>query len=169
MAFHHVAFATKDLEATHRFYEDLMGFPLVHSEFEEYPGDGDGDGDRPRAWMKHVFYDTGDGECMAFFALQNMGERPDFSTDVSTSVGLPVWVNHVAVRADNRTRREVRDRMAAAGVTPAMELDHDWCQSSYYLDPNGILVELCEDTPGIEADPRRARALMRAPVLGDDA
>ncbi len=26
MAFHHVAFATRDLEATHRFYEDLMDF-----------------------------------------------------------------------------------------------------------------------------------------------
>jgi glyoxylase I family protein len=36
MAFHHVAFATKDLEATHHFYEDLMGFPLVHSELEDH-------------------------------------------------------------------------------------------------------------------------------------
>ena len=165
MAFHHVAFATRDLEATHRFYEDLMGFPLVHSEFEEHSGDGE----RPRAWIKHVFYDTGDGECMAFFALENMGEQLDFSTDVSTSVGLPVWVNHVAVRADEELRRTVRERMAEAGVEPLMELDHDWCQSSYYLDPNGILVELCEDAPGIEVDPQRALEIMRAPVRGDDA
>ncbi len=165
MAFHHVAFATRDLEATHRFYEDLMGFPLVHSEFEEHPDDGD----RPPAWVKHVFYDTGEGECIAFFALENMGEQPDFSTDVSKSVGLPVWVNHVAVRADDKMRSEVRDRMAVAGVAPLMEIDHGWCQSSYYLDPNGILMELCIDTPGIAADPHRALEIMRAPVSGDDA
>ena len=165
MAFHHVAFATRDLEATHRFYEDLMGFPLVHSEFEEQPADGD----RPRAWVKHVFYDTGDGECLAFFALENMGEQPDFSTDVSASVGLPVWVNHVAVRADDEMRAEVCNRMAAAGVAPVMELDHGWCHSHYYLDPNGILVELCTDTGGISPDPQEALAIMRAPVRGDDA
>ncbi|WP_420436052.1 VOC family protein [Candidatus Poriferisodalis sp.] len=32
MGLHHVAYATKDLEATHRFYEELMGFPLVHAQ-----------------------------------------------------------------------------------------------------------------------------------------
>ena len=165
MAFHHVAFATRDLEATHEFYEGLMGFPLVHSEFSEYPAEGD----RPRAWVKHVFYDTGDGECIAFFALENMGEQPDFSTDVSKSVGLPVWVNHVAVQADDQMREAVRDRMAAAGVAPLMEMDHDWCHSHYYLDPNGILVELCKDTPGITADQRQAVEIMRAPVRGDHA
>ena len=32
MTFHHVAYATKDLEATRLFYEDLFGFPLIHTE-----------------------------------------------------------------------------------------------------------------------------------------
>ena len=66
-------------------------------------------------------------------------------------------------------RVEVRDRMAAAGVAPLMEMDHGWCHSHYYLDPNGILVELCTDTPGMIPDPHRALAIMRAPVRGDDA
>ncbi|MCP4225159.1 MAG: hypothetical protein GY773_17620, partial [Actinomycetia bacterium] len=30
--FHHVAYACRDVDATHHFYEDLMGFPLVHTE-----------------------------------------------------------------------------------------------------------------------------------------
>ena len=165
MAFHHVAFATRDLEATHEFYEGLLGFPLVHSEFSEHPAEGD----RPHSWVKHVFYDTGDGECIAFFARENMGEQADFSTDVSKSVGLPVWVNHVAVRADDRMRAAVRERMAGAGAAPLMEIDHDWCHSHYYLDPNGILVELCADTPGMTADPQQALEIMRAPVRGRDA
>ena len=74
MALHHVAFATKDLEATHRFYEDLMGFSLVHAEGEARPPtDG-----RPAGWIKHVFYDIGDDECIAFFRIENMGEQADF-------------------------------------------------------------------------------------------
>ena len=32
MAFHHVAIATRDLAATHRFYTEAMGFRLVHVE-----------------------------------------------------------------------------------------------------------------------------------------
>ena len=32
MPLHHVAYATKDVEATTRFYEELMGFPLVYTE-----------------------------------------------------------------------------------------------------------------------------------------
>ena len=30
MAFNHVALATRDLPATHRFYTEAMGFTLVH-------------------------------------------------------------------------------------------------------------------------------------------
>jgi len=32
MAFHHVAIATHDLAKAHAFYEDAMGFRLVHAE-----------------------------------------------------------------------------------------------------------------------------------------
>jgi len=43
-----------------------------------------------------------------------------------------------------------------------MTVDHDWCQSLYYLDPNGIMVEFCEDTPGIVPDRAKALALLTA-------
>tara|TARA_Y100000758_G_scaffold295297_1_gene253135 strand:- start:11 stop:178 length:168 start_codon:yes stop_codon:yes gene_type:complete len=32
LAFHHVAYSTKDLEATRHVYEDLFEFPLVNVE-----------------------------------------------------------------------------------------------------------------------------------------
>src|SRR2546421_509771 len=43
MAFHHVALATRDLEATHRFYTEAMGFELVkavvlHGRPQRNPG-----------------------------------------------------------------------------------------------------------------------------------
>jgi hypothetical protein len=68
-----------------------------------------------------------------------------------------VWVNHCAFWADEEQQNVTRERMAAAGVKPLMELNHDWCFSSYYLDPNGIMVELCRDTPGLPVDREAAR------------
>lgn len=66
---HHAAYACADLEATHHFYEDLLGFPLVHTEVEHLQ-DG---------YFRHVFYDLGDGSCIAFFDLHGVGEKPDWS------------------------------------------------------------------------------------------
>jgi catechol-2,3-dioxygenase len=43
-----------------------------------------------------------------------------------------------------------------------MEVDHGWCHSLYYLDPNGIMVEFCRDTPGFEPDPDRAHEMLTA-------
>jgi catechol 2,3-dioxygenase-like lactoylglutathione lyase family enzyme len=158
MPLHHVAYATRDVEATTRFYEDLMGFPLVHTELQAH-GDS--------AWVRHVFYDIGpdsDGnhESIAFFQFEGVGEQAGWRTDVSDGVGLPVWVNHCAFRATAEQQEAVRARMDAAGIAPLMELDHDWCHSLYYVDPNGIMVELCRDTPGFVANPAGAHALLTA-------
>ncbi|MDA0957860.1 MAG: VOC family protein [Proteobacteria bacterium] len=148
--FHHVAFACQDPEQTRHFYEDLLGFPLVHTEVAK----------DERGQMKHLFFDLGDGSSMAFFFLQGMGVSDDYPTAVSTDLGLPVWVNHVAFKADAARKSEVQSTMASAGIQPLMEVDHDWCQSLYYLDPNGIMVEFCEDTPGITPDRQNALALI---------
>ena len=61
---HHVAYATRDTAATVRFYEELLGFPLVNTEI-----DGGPDG-----FMRHLFFDTGDGVCIAFIT-QKIGLR----------------------------------------------------------------------------------------------
>jgi glyoxylase I family protein len=154
--FHHVAFACRDLDATTHFYEDLLGFPLVHTEVQSFGPDSE---------MRHVFYDLGDGSAMAFFWVRNVGERPDWDPAVSTGNGLPVWVNHVAFSATVERQEEVRARMAGAGIEPLMEADHGWCHSVYFLDPNGIMVELCRDTPGFEPDPAEAHRLLHAPAV----
>lgn len=147
---HHVAYACRDIEATNRFYEELMGFPLVHTEVNRV-GDG---------FFRHVFYDTGAGGMLAFFDVHGVGERDGWSADVSTGNGLPVWVNHIAFAADEVAMEAARARMTAAGIEPLMEIDHGWCHSLYYRDPNGIMVEFCRDTPGFERDPDGAKALL---------
>jgi glyoxylase I family protein len=155
MPFHHVAYATKDVAATTHFYQDLMGFPLVYTEVQ---GAGE-------SWVRHVFYDIGDGESLAFFQINAVGESPDYTTDVSESVGLPVWVNHAAFRATADQQDEVKARMEAEGIKPLMEVDHGWCRSLYYVDPNRIMVELCVDSPGFVPDAAEAMRLAIADPL----
>lgn len=147
--FHHVAYACRDLVATTAFYEAL-GFPLVHTEVSG----------APENFLRHVFFDTGDGSCLAFFDVHGVGEQADWKSDISTGNGLPVWVNHVAFRSTVEHQQEVRARMETAGHAPLMELDHDWCQSLYYVDPNGIMIEFCRDTPGFVPDPDAAHRLL---------
>ncbi|HKI73799.1 MAG TPA: VOC family protein [Pseudomonadales bacterium] len=149
---HHVAYACRDLEATRHFYEDLLGFPLVHTEVQG----------RPDRFMRHIFFDLGDGSSLAFFYLNGVGEPEDYRTDISTGMNLPIWVNHVAFRADESRVADVRSRLTGAGIEPTMEQDHGWCHSVYYTDPNGILVEFCRDTPGFEPNPDSARQLLTA-------
>ncbi len=150
---HHVAYACRDAEATRHFYEDILGFPLVHTEVTQVP-DSDSN-------FRHLFFDLGDGTCIAFFDLHNMGEKPDWRSDVSTGNGLPVWVNHIAFTADKQTQEQARVSLEAAGIKPFMDVDHGWCHSHYYLDPNGIMIEFCRDTPGFTVDPVAARKALK--------
>ena len=154
--FHHVAFACRDIQATVKFYEELMGFPLIHTELAGTPD----------AYMRHIFFDLGDGSSLAFFDLHGLGEPAEIRTDISTGMGLPVWVNHVAFAADQARYDSVKQKMDEAKVEPIMEVDHDWCHSVYYPDPNGIMVEFCLDTPGFIPDKEKAKALLTAVPQG---
>ena len=148
--FHHVAFACQDIEETTRFYDDLLGFPLIHTEIQ---------GEEAH-FMRHIFFDLGDGSSLAFFDLHDVGEPKEMKTDISTGLGLPLWVNHLAFKADPARIAEVKTTMEEAGVPVEMDLDHDWCHSVYFKDPNGILIEFCEDTPGIQPDRAKARQMI---------
>src|ERR1700753_1134175 len=53
---HHVALMSSDVEATVRFYDGVLGFPLVEvMENRDYPG------------STHFFFDLGNGNLLAFF------------------------------------------------------------------------------------------------------
>ena len=132
MAVHHIALATRDTKATHEFYTEAMGFRLAKVVA----------GPTDNGWSKHLFYDTGDGGFIAFWELHDTGIS-DFSTDISTGAGLPVWVNHLAFSAANlETLSAAKQRWLDYGVA-VNEVDHDWCRSIYTMDPNGIMVEWC--------------------------
>jgi catechol 2,3-dioxygenase-like lactoylglutathione lyase family enzyme len=145
MGFHHVALATKDLAATHRFYTDAMGFRLAKIVAAPTPEGG---------WAKHAFYETGDtGTGMiAFWELHVDAIGADFPTDLNRSLGLPGWVNHLAFNAPTREDLDAhRVRWQEYGAT-VVEVDHEWCRSIYASDPNGITVEFCCTTRPFRAD-----------------
>jgi catechol 2,3-dioxygenase-like lactoylglutathione lyase family enzyme len=153
MAFHHVAIAARDLESTHRFYSEAMGFELVNVDVIPFGENG--------GWARHLFYDTGNGEMLAIWDLHDP-ELPDFNPAISTGLGLPQFVNHIAFGSSSLDELDVRkDRWLAHGHD-VVRVDHGWCVSIYANDPSGTMVEFCCTTRVFEAgDFARAQERLR--------
>ena len=153
MPFHHVAITTRDLEATHRFYSEAMGFDLVKVEAAPITEAG---------WARHLFYDTGNGE---LFAVWDLHDRAidGYRTEISTGLGLPPWANHIAFAAADLDDLKLRlERWLDHGLD-CVRIDHGWCTSIYADDPNGITVEFCASTRDLTAADRdEAHALLAA-------
>ena len=153
---HHVAYTTRDVEATYEFYTKKMGMPLLRTE-NHRQGEG---------YFRHFFFGMGNGEAIAFFYLENVGEDPEYKTDISTGMGLPPWANHIAFKLDTLEELETMTaQMHENGIDQIMRIDHGWCTSIYTLDPNGIMVEFCVTTDGKEVlqTEEEALRLLRQP------
>ncbi len=163
MSFHHVAIATTDLDATHRFYTEVMGFDLVKIVAGETMEGG---------WARHAFYDTHQGGLMAFWDIHDGNDEKiaDFNPSISKGLGLPGWTNHIAFDAPTlESLAEMRNRWLDHGEK-VVEIDHGWCTSIYINDPNGIMVEFCTTTIDFtDEDRAEAAALLVAkkPELED--
>jgi catechol 2,3-dioxygenase-like lactoylglutathione lyase family enzyme len=153
---HHVAYTTRDVEATYDFYTHKLGMRLLRTE-NHRQGDGH---------FRHFFFGMGSGEAIAFFYLENVGEDPEYKTEISTGLGLPPWANHIAFRLDTMEELEaMTKRMHERGIENIIQIDHGWCTSIYTLDPNGIMVEYCvtTDAKGFEQSEEEALRLLRQP------
>ena len=147
MAFHHLALATNDMDATHRFYTEAMGFELVKTVVAPTP---------TRGWAKHVFYDTGGNGMIAFWDLHDDTIGP-FDASISSGIGVPGWVNHIAFDATLDQLQPFIERWLETGLD-VVEVDHGFCRSIYAEDPNGNTVEWCADTRPLDATDRAEAA-----------
>jgi len=145
MGYHHVAMATTDLEASHRFYTEVMGFELVKTVVAPTGSPGGG-------WAKHVFYDTGGGELFALWDLHDPDIEPGYATALSRGLGLPEWVNHIAFAAATLDELAARCRRWQEHGIEVVEIDHEFCRSIYATDPGGTLVEFSCTTVAFTAD-----------------
>ncbi len=138
---HHNAYVTRDMEAVRRFYEDVIGFPLVATWCEKTELFG-----KERTYM-HCFFDVGEGECLAFFQFADEEDQREFGPELP-----PSGFRHIALKVDRPTQDGIRDRLAAAGYAEPQTyiLNHGYCYSLYVFDPSGLLVEFTVDDPNVE-------------------
>ena len=106
MAFHHVAIATRDLDATHRFYTEAMGFTLVRVEAAAVQEHG---------WARHLFYDTGNGEMIAIWDLHDETPARLRSRDLDRARPAELREPHRVRRADLDDLDDKRDRWLEHG------------------------------------------------------
>jgi catechol 2,3-dioxygenase-like lactoylglutathione lyase family enzyme len=142
---HHFAWRCRDSEETRRFYEGLLGLPLVHViRADHVPSTGE------YCPYVHIFFRLGDGSHIAFFDLgDGIAAEPSPNT--------PTWVNHLALRVGSiQALLQAKDRLQAAGVEVIGPTDHHIIQSIYFFDPNGIRLELTVPTVPAEEMQRLA-------------
>ncbi|MDM0044693.1 VOC family protein [Variovorax dokdonensis] len=145
LGLHHFAWRCRDAEETRRFYEDLLGLPLVHViKSDHVPSTGE------YCPYVHIFFQMADGSYIAFFDLgDDLAAAPSPNT--------PAWVNHLALRVESEAALlAAKSRLEAAGVQVLGVTDHHIIHSIYFFDPNGIRLELT--TPTVSADVMQAHA-----------
>jgi glyoxylase I family protein len=69
---HHTAYVSKNLEATRKFYEDIIGLPLMATWCESDMLFG-----AERTYC-HLFFGLGDGGALAFFQFANKSDQDLF-------------------------------------------------------------------------------------------
>jgi len=122
---HHAALICSDVERTIRFYQDLLGFPLVELvENRDYKG------------SSHFFFDLGNQTLLGFFDFPGLGLEPGVE-----SIGS---VQHIAISVPREKWEQARERLDAEGVKyagPDLGIE----ESMYFKDPDGIQIELLSD------------------------
>ncbi|MFC5177615.1 VOC family protein [Nocardioides taihuensis] len=122
---HHTALISSDVEATIRFYQGVLGFPLTELiENRDYPG------------SSHFFFDIGNGNLLAFFDFPGL--------DVGPYAEVLGGLHHVAISVEPTRWEELGRRLAEAGVEYVVHSE----VSMYFTDPDGARIELIADPLG---------------------
>ena len=152
---HHFAYKCRNGEETRRFYEDVLGLPLVHVIEEHNVKTTTGD----VVSFAHFFFRMADGNYLAFFDL---GDEKISGKDPST----PQFANHLALGVDGEDELlACKARLEAAGVDVIGPMDHDaFVRSIYFWDPNGVRLEFTytiADRAFLDAHEKAAPAALR--------
>lgn len=133
---HHTAYVTRDMEATRKFYEEIVGLPLVSTFCEKDELFG-----KERTYI-HCFFGMPDGSALAFFQFAHPDDQAEFGPKMPDSP-----FHHVALHVDRDTQETLERRIATAGYKEpdTYVLEHGYCRSVYIKDPNGMIVEFVLD------------------------
>jgi len=131
----HLAMATADMDATIRFWRDLLGLRLV-------AGLG-------RPGYRHYFLEISPTDMLAFFEWPAV--EPIEAKDHGVPVKGPFAFDHVSIGVRDRNDLwDVKDRLEAAGFWVSEVIDHGFIFSVYSFDPNNIAIEFSCPVPGVD-------------------
>jgi catechol 2,3-dioxygenase-like lactoylglutathione lyase family enzyme len=151
MRLHHYAFVVEDQETNRRFFEDVLGLPLVATWCEKsYLADFGREVE-----YCHTFFGLSDGGALAFFQF----DSPEIYEKVRNVDAEVPRFRHIALKVDGETFDAIGGRLRAADL-PARQVDHGYCKSLYCTSPDGLIVEFTMDPPDVEriVEMRRADA-----------
>jgi catechol 2,3-dioxygenase-like lactoylglutathione lyase family enzyme len=134
--FSHIGLSTLDLDKTRAFYEGVLGFrPVVADTIKIEEG----------GHLRHMFFDVGGGQLIAFLEPQGVpGIATDYDAGINRGLGVPAGFYHFAFDAGSPgALRQKREELRANGITVTDIVDHQWAQSIYFKDPNGLSLEYC--------------------------
>ncbi len=132
---HHPAFATNDIDATVRFWRDLLRMRLVYTSGE--PG------------QRQYFFEVAPGSFVVFFEWPEV--KPVTVKRPGRPARGPFAFDHLCLQVEDEEHLwEVSDRLFAADFPISDVVDHGFAHSIYSYDPNGIALELAAAVPGRE-------------------
>ena len=139
MRLHHYAFVVKDQEVNRRFFEDVLGIPLVATWCERnfYPDVG------RDVEFCHTFYEIGDGGALAFFQFS---DEEVWKNRAPGNSGALRGGQHIAFKVSERTFDDLMRRAQSAEI-PVRKTDHGFCVSMYLVSPDGLRLEFTIDPP----------------------
>jgi len=165
---HHLALSVKDLKKTIRFYEEALGMKL-RSIFPMHGVLG----------AKHCFMEAGNGFEISFVEFDNPIPPQEGVSQPRSHIDSAIpWggMVHMAYQCTSLEHlRDMRNQVSAVlrknypdaeRMSPI--LDHDFCASAYFRDPeNGYLLELCTTTRDYRAGDLDLSLLDRKPELNE--
>ena len=138
------------MERTLEFYEGVLGFPAVVCEMVQPEAGGA---------IRHAFFDVGQGELLAFMEANDVpGVAADFDAGINRGLGISGSMYHFAFRvADPAELAGKQAELESKGVEVRGIVDHGWCQSIYFRDPNFVQLEYCCLTEALGEEHRSGR------------
>jgi catechol 2,3-dioxygenase-like lactoylglutathione lyase family enzyme len=148
LALDHLALPSYDVDATRRFYADVLGLPLLYA----YAGMSPAWGNRRYILLA---YGLGGGGQIVFVSLEGMQRPPEDD--------LPKDLRHYSLSAESSRALTAWKKRLRRHQVQFWEEDHGDQRSIYFNDPNGVVLEITypASAMALPSDPA-AEELIRA-------
>jgi catechol 2,3-dioxygenase-like lactoylglutathione lyase family enzyme len=162
LGFSHVGLSTLDMDRTRDFYEHVLGFTAVRCDIIKVKEGGQ---------IRHVFFDTGHGQLMAFMEPRGVPGIPvEYDAGINRGLGVPEAFYHFAFEVGSVEALEAkRAELIAKGVRVTPVVDHEWAKSIYFKDPNNLTLEYACYTRPLNDDDARMQVRFEASFAAPSA